>query len=145
MRLMKNLLLLSLLLSLFAFQATAQVKVKSKDIRRATKEQAALYQLDAKQVDQMANIKEQELLNLAAIEVLKQRDYEQYLQKKQNIRHYVEAATRRILRAEQLESFEKLQEQRDQEREVLLRALKKKNADQLERRAALLRLEESWQ
>lgn len=142
---MRNLWLLIFLTSLFAFQATAQVKVKNKDIRRATEEAVSLYQLDASQADRMAEIQEQRLLNLASIEVLKQGSYEQYLQNKRAIRLYVEASTRQLLRRGQLETFEARQAQQAQEKETLLRELKTKNADLQERRSALLRLEESWE
>lgn len=142
---MRNLLLLTFLASLFAFQVTAQVKVKNKDIRRATEELVSRYQLDESQASRMTGIQEQRLINLASIEVLKQRDYPLYLQKKRAIRLYVEAATRRLLREEQLKTFEKLQAQRLKEKELLLQELKNKNADQQERRLTLLQLEESWE
>jgi hypothetical protein len=145
MLLMRNLWLLTFLATLFAFQVTAQVKVKNKDIRRATEDLVSRYQLDKSQTSRMTDIQEQRLTNLASIEVLKQRDYTLYLQKKRAIRLYVEAATRWLLRQEQLKTFEKLQAQRLKEKEALLQKLKNKNADQQERRLTLLQLEESWE
>lgn len=135
---------LSLLL-IFALQTFAQVKANKRSIRRATSEEVQRYQLNEEQAQLMAEIQEQRLTNLAAIEDLRQRDYERYLIKSRNIRRYVDQATLRLLSDRQVPVFEALQRERAREREALLRQLKEKNATPAEREQAMLRLEESWQ
>ncbi len=141
---MKKILLAQGLFLLFALSLSAQVKVSKRSVKQAATVQTQLYKLNDQQVEEMVLIQEQRLTNLAAIESLRQSDYERYLQKVQSIRRYVEQTTRRILTDQQLTIFEQQQQQRVAARQRVLRELKSRQRSPEEQKLALLRLEEEW-
>lgn len=137
--------ILNLLLLFCCLPMFAQEKPSSRAIREATEAERVRYNLSADQVAEMADIQNQRLTNLAAIEALKDQDYSVYLSKKRALRHYVEMATERLLTPAQRPILDQLREERAAQLSALRIRLKQEGADPAAIDRALLEWEENRQ
>ncbi len=138
---MKRILFGTLMLLLISAPLLAQTKISKRDIQRATDEIATIYQLDATQKQEVYQIQERRLHNLAEVEKLKSTDYDLYVRKRHAVRIGTDHAIRQLLNEAQLKIYEARQKDL-REREVeRMRELKRQGASDAEIKKALLEIE----
>lgn len=118
-----------------------QAQPDAADVRTATDEAVALYQLDEKQAEQMYAIQELRFQNLQSIEPLKETDHQLYWQKMNSVREGMLASVKRILKSEQMEIFNRQLTERRKKESALVKELKQEGATREEIRMAVWKLE----
>ncbi|MCB0587451.1 MAG: hypothetical protein KDD06_19310 [Phaeodactylibacter sp.] len=111
------------------------------EVRKATGEAVALYQLDERQAEEMQVIQERRFRNLASIEELRQSDYNLYLQKKNSVREGMMASIKRLLKEEQMEVFHQQLVDRRKKEAAVKEQLKQEGASRQEIQIAIWELE----
>jgi hypothetical protein len=134
-------LILSLSLILLAVGISAQSQTNEKTAQEATEAMTSLYSLDETQVEQMMVIQQRRFRNLAEIESLKNTDEKLYRIKMRSIRKGTEASIKRILKPEQMPTFNAQVAERRKKESELVKEMKLKGASKEEIQTALLGLD----
>ena len=134
-------LILSLSLILLATGIFAQSQTNEKTAQEATETMTSLYSLDETQVEQMMVIQQRRFRNLAEIESLKNTDEKLYRIKMRSIRKGTEASIKRILKPEQMPTFNAQVAERRKKESELVKEMKLKGASKEEIQTALLGLD----
>lgn len=134
-------LILSLSLILLATGIFAQSQTNEKTAQEATEAMTSLYSLDETQVEQMMVIQQRRFRNLAEIESLKNTDEKLYRIKMRSIRKGTESSIKRILKPEQMPTFNAQVAERRKKESELVKEMKLKGASKEEIQTALLGLD----
>ena len=134
-------LILSLSLILLATGIFAQSQTNEKTAQEATEAMTSLYSLDETQVEQMMVIQQRRFRNQAEIESLKNTDEKLYRIKMRSIRKGTESSIKRILKPEQMPTFNAQVAERRKKESELVKEMKLKGASKEEIQTALLGLD----
>ncbi len=121
--------------------ASAQVKVNKRDLQKATDEVTKLYRLSPEQQQQVREIQEWRLRNMAEIEAIRSSDYPAYLDKRRSVRMGAEQSIKRLLNESQLVIFEQQMAERRQRELDLMRSMKRQGVTPEKIQLALLEIE----
>lgn len=126
---------------LLAVGISAQSQTNEKTAQSATEAMTSLYSLDETQVAEMLVIQQRRFRNLAEIESLKNTDEKLYHIKMRSIRKGTEASIKRILKPEQMPTFNAQVAERRKKESELVKEMKLKGASKEEIQTALLGME----
>jgi hypothetical protein len=139
---MKKVLIFFVLSLLSSFFSQAQ---NTDIVRAAVEKMTARYQLDPTQVVEMERIQQRKQRNLTQLEVVKTQNPYLYISKKQSIYNGTTASTKRLLRDNQLNEFQRIQIDLRAARGKKVIEAKEKNWSKLETQTKLLEVEEQFQ
>lgn len=134
-------LILSLSFFLFIGGLWAQSATNEKAIQQEMETLTSLYSLDEKQAEEMLVIQQRRFRNLAQIKTLENKDEAMYLQKKKSIRMGTEASIKKMLKPEQMATFNQQVVERRKKESALVKEMRQNGASKAEIQMALLGLE----